>query len=267
MNKKLATIMLLFSLVSLVWSQQKMVVKRNTIKGDSTQIIVSIDHDFDINVDDSTHAMVFVQRNPVIEEQVARIVIKKTGLFRKNKIVIDFDPTTQRIVKVMDDDKEVPEKKFHKYQEYLEDATEFSELEDLHPKMEELEYKIQMMELPNSQKLADLNELIIDLEGLKSEHAILKKQQFNSIIQVIKLDHLEEKIQEALEAGGMSPPQKIEKISIEDGKFFVNGQEIEGDLGKKCIQIYAGMSDIPVEDLDVHHKWNDEDIRVQIIFD
>ena len=213
-------------------------------------------------IQDSSFNQILVHKLPFRETRVARIVIKKSGFFRKSKIVIDFDPFSKEIVKVVDNGEEIPEKKLYKYQEYLEDATEYSELEALHPRMEEIELEIDMLRLPDSEKLADLEALIIDLEGLKSDRAYLKKEHYTSIKRVIELESLEEDIQNALEEAGMDVPKKIETIEIKKGKFFLNDKEITGTAGEKCVQAYINNSDLEHEDLEK----KGEEISIQIRF-
>lgn len=211
---------------------------------------------------DSMFNNIFIRKLPHLEERTARIIIKKSGFFRKNKIIIDFNPMTQQIIQVVDNGKTIPENKFHKYQDHLEDATEYAELESLHPRMEELEMKIDMLQLPDSEKLAELEALLIDLEDFDSDRAHFKKQHYASAIRVIELDNLEEEIQNILSDAGVTPPQKIKEIAIEDGKFYLNGEALKGEIAEKCIQLYIDNSDLTNEDLNK----KGEEISVKITF-
>jgi len=221
-------------------------------------------HDGDIELlGDSALQNVFVVRTPMHDRKAARIVIKKSGFFKKNKIIIDFDPLSRRIIKVVDNNKEIDSKKFHKYQDYLEDATDFAELEALHPRMEELELKLEGFEFPNPEMLADIESLIVNLEGLESKKAHLEKKKFTLMKHVFELENLEGVFQDILENHGITPPQKIEDIAIKKGKFFVNGDEVKGEAGKRCIQAYLEHSDLTSEDMEI----KGEEISVQISFD
>ncbi|NQT62637.1 MAG: hypothetical protein HQ556_06725 [Candidatus Marinimicrobia bacterium] len=212
---------------------------------------------------DSAMTKIFVHKMPRHEQKAARIVIKKSGFFKKNKIIIDFDPMTKKIMNVLDNGKEMPEKKFHKYQEYLEDATELAPLAALHPAMEEMDLRIELGELPSLEGLEGLDSLIIHLDALESAHAVIKKEHYKSIKHVIELDNLAETIQNILGESGATPPQKIETIAIKKGKFYVNGDEIKGETGKKCIQAYMANSDLTPEDMEK----KGEEISIKILFD
>ena len=61
----------------------------------------------------------------------------------------------------------------------------------------------------------------------------------------------------------LPPPQKIETIDIKKGKFFVNGDEIIGAAGQKCIQAYMANSDLTPEDMEK----KEEEISIKIVFD
>jgi len=53
-------------------------------------------------------------------------------------------------------------------------------------------------------------------------------------------------------------------LKIEDGKFYLNGEEIIGDTGKKCIAAYAAhYGDSPVEMKLLQH----DNTTIHIIFD
>jgi len=214
---------------------------------------------------------IFIQKAPGHHQPTARIVIKKSGFFRKNKIVIDFNPITQEILNVVENEKVILKKKFHKYQEYLEDASDYAELEALHPRMEELEMIMELRDLPDSQKIADLNAILIDLESLESGRALMKKEHFISIKRIIELDELSEAILGLLEDAGVTPPQKIEQIELKDGLFFLNGDEIKGALGQKCIKAYNTHTGIEVDgdgDGDGDKgTWLEKKNNIKIIFD
>lgn len=255
-------ILLFALLMTSLSAQEKKVIVHKRVDGDdstSRRHMVVFDRDFP----DSTLERVILHKMPTHHQKAARIVIKKSGLFKKSKIVIDFDPMTKMILNVLDNGKEMPEKKFHKYQEYLEDATELAPLEALHPAMEEMDLRIELGELPTLEGLEGLDSLIIHLEALESDHAVFKKEHYKSIKHVIELDNLAETIQNILAESGATPPQKIEKISIKKGKFFVNGDEIKGDAGQKCLQAYMANSDLTPEDMEI----KGEEISIKILFD
>jgi hypothetical protein len=250
-----------FVLTSLVAQEKNIIIQKSMHGNDSTSLkhVVIIDRDRA----DSTREQVFLHKMPNHHQEAARIVIKKSGFFKKNKIVIDFDPVTKNIVSVIDNGKDMPEKKFHKYQEYLEDATEIAPMRALHPAMEEMDLKIELGDFPNSEELEGLDSLIIQLEALKSAHAVLKKEQYKLVKHVVELDNLAETIQNILAENGATPPQKIETIAIKKGMFYVNGKEIKGAAGEKCIQAYVEQTDLTKEDLDK----NGDDISITIRFD
>ncbi len=282
MNSKLKLILVLTILsVALLQAQTKKVVVTTELKGEADLENVVVDEIRLEVLNDSTDnhikwvqegnwpsadsgmQNVFMVRSPMHDRKAARIVIKESGLFKKNKIIIDFDPISRRIVKVIDNDKEIDPIKFHKYQDYLEDATEFAELEALHPRMEELEFKIQSSGLADSEKLADLDAILIDLEALKSDRALFKKEHYSSIKKIIELDELEDSFQKILEEAGITPPQKLESISIKNGKFFLNGEEVKGEPGEKCVEAYLGLTDPNLEGLEI----KGEAINIEITFD
>lgn len=270
MNIKLLTLALIGLLTATVWAmpqEQKIVIKRQAAGSDSIQHKMIFDRDLNLELDDSVNAGVFVIKKPVMREKIARIVIKKSGFLRKNKIIIDFEPLTKTIVKVEDNGKEIEEQKFYKYQKYLEEATEISELEALHPKMEELEFKLQKIQLADTGMMADLEELVVQLEGLRSEHAILKKKQYASILQIIELEKLSEIIQSFYTEAGLTPPQKIKTIEIRGDQFFLNGAEVKGELGQKCIKAYQQHAGSPESVEEGEMRWFDKRKDVQIIFD
>ncbi len=256
-QKRLTLGLILVLLSTLSFAQERKVI---TIKasGHKDSIRHEIFIDEDMEWIDSTMGKVFIHKMPRHEKK-ARIVIKKSGFFRKGKIVIDFDPRSQEISHVTDNGKEVPENKFHKYQDYLEEAGDFADLEELHPRMEELEWKMQLSNLSDSEKVADIEAIILDLDALESDHAKLKKGQYASFKRIIELDLLTEIIQGILEDAGQTPPQKIEEIKIEDGKFILNGKEIGGKVGQKCIQAYANHSG--------HEFMGDKKISIHMQFD
>ena len=261
-SKKHILLILLIGLFALsAVAQEKKVIIHKKPHGDEIHKEVFITEDGEVS--DSALTKIFVRRMPRHEQKVARIVIKKSGFFKKNKIVIDFDPMTKKIMNVLDNGKEMPEKKFHKYQEYMEDATEMAPLEALHPAMEEMDLKIELGELPSLEGLEGLDSLIVHLEALESAHAVIKKEHYKSIKHVIELDNLAETIQNILAESGATPPQKIETISIKKGMFYVNGDEIKGEAGKKCIQAYMANSDLTPEDMEK----KSEDISIKIRFD
>ncbi|MBC8192431.1 MAG: hypothetical protein ISR87_00050 [Candidatus Marinimicrobia bacterium] len=261
-SKKHILLILLLGVFALsAVAQEKKVIVHKQPQGEKHHKEIYLIQDGDES--DSVAANIIVHRMPRHEQKAARIVIKKSGFFKKNKIIIDFNPMTKKIIKVLDNEKEMPEKKFHKYQEYLEDATELASLEALHPVMEEMDLKIELGELPSLEGLEGLDSLIVHLEALESAHAIIKKKHYKSIKQVIRLDNLAETIQNILAESGATPPQKIETISIEKGKFFVNGDEIIGDTGQKCLQAYMANSDLTPEDM----QKKGEEISIKILFD
>lgn len=205
---------------------------------------------------DSVKALVKIKEHHH-PRKVARVVIKKSGFFRKNKIVIDFDPGSNTITNVTDNGEEVPESKYHKYQDYLEDATEMSDLESLHPLMEEVEMKVELATLADSEKVAELEELILELEHLESGHATRKKEHYMSIKKVIELEQLVEGIQSIYEGAGLTPPQKIKDITIKNGEFYVNEERVAEVIEEKCLKYYAetsglDMNAIDSEELTIH---------------
>ena len=245
-------------------SKQQTVVHQRMRTSDSTGAEFIMDHNFNIELlGDSLSQNVFIVKNHHSQQKTARIIIKKSGFFRKNKIIIDYDPRSLEIFKVADNDELIPANKFHKYRDYLEESTEYAELEALHPRLEEFEFRIQTDHLNDSAKLNELTILLEDLQTLKSDRAHFIKQQYSTIKRVIELDELEEVIQTILSDAGLKPPQKIEDISIKKGKFFLNGEEVKGEIGQKCIQAYASQSDLTLEDLE---KKGDE-ISIRIDFD
>lgn len=278
------TLMIFAIATSFALGQQKhIVIEKKIHNGDSLSVHGQEDHEVQIQIiadslhdhfkwshsegveifNDSAFKNIFVHKMPMHTRNAARIVIKKSGFFRKSKIVIDFDPMTKGIIKIVDDGEEVPAKKFHKYQDYLEDASDFAELEALHPRIEELELKLEGLELPNPEMLADLESLIVNLEGLESKKAHLERQKFTLMKHVFELEKLEGVVQGILEEAGVTPPQKIETISIKNGKFFINDEEIKGEVGEKCLQAYLEHSDLSQEDLDKKR----EEISIDIRFD
>lgn len=245
-------------------SKQQTVVHQRMITSDSTGAEFMMDHNFNIELlGDSLSQNVFIVKNHHSQQKTARIIIKKSGFFRKNKIIIDYDPRSLEIFKVADNDELIPANKFHKYQEYLEDATELSELEALHPAMDEFDLQIELGELPNFEALEGLDSLIIQLKGLESKQALLKKEHFMSIKHIVELDNLTEEIQNVLSAEGITPPQKIREIAIKKGKFFLNGDEVKGAIGEKCLQVYIDQSDLTREDIEK----KSEEITIHINFD
>ncbi len=233
------------------------------VRADSLMKSWVFTHSGDVEfIGDSALQPVHVMRIPRAAPVPSRVIIKKSGLFRKSTIIIDFDPMTQEILQVIDNDENIPAKKLHKYQDYLEDAIEYSDWEALHPRMEEMEFKINMMSLADSEKLAELETLIIDLESLESERAHLKKEHFTSIKRFIEFDVLTDAIQNILSENGQTPPQKIKEIAIKKGKFFLNGEEIKGELGKKCIQAYATHAGFEED-----YSENGDDITIEITLD
>lgn len=261
-SKKHILLILLIGLFALsAAAQEKRVIIQKKAPGEEhhKEVIMLQDHD----ESDSVAKNIFVHKMPWHERKAARIIIKKSGLFKKSKIIIDFDPMNKKIMKVMDNGKEMPENKFHKYQEYLEDATERASLEALHPVMEEMDLRLELGELPSLEGLEGLDSLIIHLEALESAHAVIKKEHYKSIKHVIKLDNLAETIQNILAENGATPPQKIETITIKKGKFFVNGDEIKGAAGEKCIQAYMANSDLTPDDMEK----KGEEISIKIVFD
>ncbi|MBT4034457.1 MAG: hypothetical protein HOB84_06620 [Candidatus Marinimicrobia bacterium] len=261
-SKKHILIIMLIGLFALTAiAQEKKVVIHRKPHGEDIHKEVIITQDGEVS--DSAATKIFVRKMPRHGRKAARIVIKKSGFFKKNKIIIDFDPITKKIMKVLDNGKEMHEKKFHKYQEYLEDATELAPLAALHPAMEEMDLKIELGELPPLEGLEGLDSLIVHLEALESAHAVLKKEHYKSIKHVIELDNLAETIQNILGESGATPPQKIETIAIKKGKFFVNGDEIKGVTGQKCIQAYTANSDLSPEEMEK----KGEEISIQIHFD
>ncbi len=286
MNSKRQLVILFVSIIatSFALGQQKhIIIEKKMHDGDSLSVHNNVDYDVQIKIiadslhdhfnwsqsgdieifSDSTYKNVFVHKLPMHAQKAARIVIKKSGFFRKSKIIIDFDPMTKAIIKIIDDGEEVPAKKFHKYQDYLEDASDFAELEALHPRIEELELKLEGLELPNPEMLADLESLIVNLEGLESKKAHLERQKFTLMKHVFELENLEGVFQEILEDSGITPPQKIETISIQKGKFFINDEEIKGEVGEKCLQAYMEHSDLSPEDMEK----KGEEISIDIRFD
>ncbi len=292
-SKKVLLILVMAGLMVTTATAQKrqVIVQKTTKPGDQPVMIeLDCDHDVDLEVCDSSHPSiifkkefiemdslmqglkmgtepslknVFIHKMPHLEKRIARIVIKKSGFFRKNKIVIDFDPFTRDILKVVDNDKDISPNKFHKYQDYLEDATELSELEALHPAMEEFDLQIELGELPNFEVLEGLDSMIIKLDGLKSKHAVVKKHHYKSMKQIVELENLAEEFQDILTGAGLTPPQKINDIAIKKRKFYINGEEIEGEVGRKCIVAYINHSDLTLEDLEK----KGEEISIQIKFD
>jgi len=264
---------------TLVGQEKRAIVIKKTQHGDSLKAEIKVKHDVQIIGDegeehfiwvetdeakaeaDSLMQKVFIHKAPWHERKAARIIIKESGFFKKNKIIIDFDPITRVIKKVIDNEEEVPPQKYHKYQDYLEDATEYTELEALSPVMEEFDLKLELGALPNMQVLEGLDSLIIKLEELESKHAVLKKERYKSMKHIIKLDHLAEGVQDIMADAGMTPPQKIEDISIKSGKFYVNGAELKGEVGEKCIQLYTQHSDLSLEDL--NKKGEEIDIHIR----
>jgi len=245
-------------------SSKQTVFHQKMMTIDSIRNEFIMDHDFNIELlGDSLHENVFILKNPHHEPKTARLIIKKSGFLRKNKIVIDYDPRSLEIFKVVDNDEDITSNRLHKYRDYLEESTEYAELEALHPRMEELEFRIQMDQSTDSAKLKDLKFLLEDLQTLKSDRAHFIKQQYSSIKRVIELDELEEVLQTILSDAGLKAPQKIEEIAIKKGKFFLNGEEIKGEVGQKCIEAYSSQSDLNLEDLE---KKGDE-ISIQIHFD
>ncbi|MCF7822985.1 MAG: hypothetical protein K9N35_02340 [Candidatus Marinimicrobia bacterium] len=236
---------------------------RSTPSFDEKNGILFINHDLDSF--DSTGGKILLRSIPSREKKAARVVIKKSGLFRKNKIVIDFDPATHHIVKVTDNGNDVPISKFHKYQDYLEEANDFTELEALHPRMEELEWNMVVDDLSDSVKIAKIEYVLQDLENLKSDRAKFKKEHFVSIKKILELDELAETIQKVLEESGMTPPQKIKEIKIKDEIFFLNGEEITGELGKKCIAVC--QNHVNSDDRKIKGWKQESSSDIHIIFD
>lgn len=283
MQIKKSFILLAILMFTLATAQdQKVVVVKELIQADSGNHKIIVHHDMDI-LDSAKHKIInlhnvvegldsnlsniFIHKMPHHAQKSARIIIKKSGLFRKNKIIIDFNPMTRNILKVTDNGKEVPEKKFHKYQEYLEDATDYAELEALHPRMEELTVTMELPDLPDSQKLADLEAIIIDLESLESDRAALKKEHFISLKRVIELEGLTETILGIMEKAGETPPQKIKEIEVRDGLFFLNGTEVKGELGQKCIEAYNSHATIELDGTTPRGKWFEKENSVKIILE
>ena len=186
--------------------------------------------------DDSTLKNVFIHRTPSHEKKVARIIIKKSGFFRKSKIVIDYDPRTQNILNVVENGKEITANKFHKYQDYLEESAELGDLDALYPAMEDFELQLELGELANLEVLEGLDSLLIVLEGLESLPAIIKKERYKSLKHIVELETLTDELQSILTSAGITPPQKIKEMSIKKRKFYLNGEEITGSVGEKCIQ-------------------------------
>lgn len=215
-------------------------------------------------IEDSVKKKIYINKMPIHERKIARVIIKKSGFFRKSKIVIDFDPMSQKILHVSDDEKVVPKNKFHKYQNYLEDATEYPELEALHSRMEEFEWQLDLPNLSDSLKIAGIDGLLLDLDSLKSDYARLKKEYYVSAKSIIELKGLVEIIQNVLEESGEAPPQKIEAITIKNGKFFINGDELAGELGKKCIEAYEAHTGNKLSEMG---KGKDEKVSIHIQFD
>lgn len=284
LKSKLLILFVLTLVSSIALAQRKrVIIRQEGVDSDSLSEQIIFDRDIDINMirdsiknhfiwshegnieilGDSSLQKVFIHKVPSHERKAARIVIKKSGFFKKNKIIIDFDPVTRSIIQVIDNNEEIPSKKFHKYQDYLEDATELPELEALHPRMEELEFKLQSMELPDSEKIAELKGLLVELKDMGSERALFKKEHYSSLKKIIELENLEEIIQDILESAGVAPPQKLESIAIIKGKFFVNGVEVKGATGEKCIQAYVEHSDLEPEDF----KKRGDEISIEISFD
>mgnify|MGYP006865013674 CR=1 FL=1 len=243
-----------------------MIILRGSEGADSSLYNITIDSDMDLS--DSSGTMLWVKSPAHHKRQAARIVIKKTGFFRKSKIVIDFDPTSLEILKVIDNDKEVKPSKFHKYQDHLEDANDYSDLEALHPKMQEIEMRIEQADISDADKIAGLDSILVVLSELESDRAQIKMDHYVTVKRVVELDKLADTILSIIENSGATPPQKVKEIKMEDGKFFLNGDEIKGETGQKCLDAYSSASGIKTKHGSTITKGSsDDNTTITIQFD
>lgn len=250
--------------LGLLQAQTKVVVKKKVHSGPEHEKVIMQMHEGDMP--DSTENVFIIRKAMPSYAPVARIIIKESGFLKKKKIVIDFDPMSKTITAVRDNGEEVSEAKFHKYQEYLEDTIELPELEAIEPRMKELEMRISALDGMDSVHLVEIEALLEDLEGLDSELALMKKHQLRSAKHVIEMDKISEAIANLLEAEGATPPQKIREIKIEKGKFYLNGEEIPGELGEKCIQAFQFQTQSGMEtETEGGMQWIDDDMNIHIV--
>jgi len=209
---------------------------------EDTEIDVQVFMKENFKTGDSLKQVIMLKSDAPPMPHLNRVVILKSGLFRRDTTVILHVPGTRKIVKVIDDGKEVPAAKFHKYRKHLDGALDMAELEELAPRIEEMEIRLALPEISDSLKLESLDSLLVELKVLQSDLATLQHEKLITARRVISMDAMANEMLVALEKAGLNPPEKIKSLRIEDDRIWINGEELTGKAADVCLKVFQNSS-------------------------
>ncbi len=230
--------------------------------GVHADIDVEVILDTDSLLQDLGDKVVMIQKKHRGHQPPAKVIILKSGFFRRDTTIVYYDPLDRTILKVIDDGQEMDAGEFHKYRDQLDGAMEMAELEDLEPRIEDLEIKLSLPDFPDSLKLKELDSLLVELKELDSKQAKLNLEKLISTRTILFGDVQQPDFPALLEKAGINISQGVTTLRIEKGKISINGEPISPEQQAAFDTVYEEAMGEPLSGddvLELQFDWQEEE--------
>ncbi len=169
---------------------------------------------------------------------IGEITILKSGFLSRDSTVINYRKKDKTIIRVIENGKEVPAKRHHKYEKHVREVDEFEKMSELLPEIKELEVMLESEELTMQEKLMELKEIQLELSDMESELA----EQQHLIVEVhrrsIMFDVMRSDLLNYLHGQGFNPPEDVSIIEVTRDSFTVDGVILADSLADNCYDIF-----------------------------
>ncbi len=167
-----------------------------------------------------------------------KVIILKSGFLSKDSTVIEYIKGSNEIIRVFDNGKEIPTRKYGKYREKILETLELEKMSELLPELQELEVLMESEKLSALEKLDEMEVMIKEMAVMKSELAEVNREIIEIRHETLSFKVLRKKLQETLWSKDIFPPDEVNLIEVDADKFIVDGIELDSAMTKLCREIF-----------------------------
>ena len=170
-----------------------------------------------------------------------KVIILKSGFLSKDSTVIEYIKGSKEIIRVFENGKEVPTRKYGKYQKKILETLELEKISKLLPEFKELQILMESEKVSFEKKLAETKAMLKELEMMKSELADVNREILEMHRDKLSFKVLRKILQETLWSKDIFPPDEVNLIEVDADKFIVDGIVLDSVMTKLCREVYEDV--------------------------
>ena len=170
-----------------------------------------------------------------------KVIILKSGFLSKDSTVIEYIKGSNEIIRVYENGKEVPARKYGKYREKIFETLELKKISEFLPDLQELEVFLESGKLSLDEKLIEMEAILEEMAEMESEMAEVNREILGIRHESLSFKVLRKKLQETLWSNDVFPPDEVNIIEVDADKFIVDGIELDSTMTKLCREVYEDV--------------------------